>query len=284
MPQAVGVARAAGALADFRAAVAAAKGVERPAIVLTGNKQVDFVPTLRAVLVDPDRTGVGVDGQPLRVAVADGEQLRPCLFDADEGVICGDGPIPVEPDHRALMIVGLLRAVCRAAVTQRQIQLAGGIEADATAEVMGAIAGVRGLEHLRETDQCRAFEAAGPERRGLSPERSWTGVAQEHLAAVVEHVQHPALTIDDCFGHAGQRRRCALIKVDQQHLPGAFGDQQATGVDETHAPGVFEVGTDPFEPLGLRRGEGPAHHPDQRQPHRQPQSQSQPRHPLEQRP
>ena len=62
-------------------------------------------PFLDNILVDPQSGAVAgfVDLEDVTVG--------PCLFDADEGVICGDGPIPVEPNHGALMIVGLLRAV-----------------------------------------------------------------------------------------------------------------------------------------------------------------------------
>src|SRR5688572_20259426 len=74
----------------------------------------------------------------LHVAVTEGELLRLPARAADEGIVLRHAAVVVQADHRAGVVVGLLRALHLAAVAEREIHVARAVEHDAPAEVLAA--------------------------------------------------------------------------------------------------------------------------------------------------
>ena len=113
------------AMADRRPAVI------RPAITARAD-DVDLVPAARPVLMRPDIAGARMHRHALRVAVADGEDLRGPSIRPSICQSCGlrvvvrNGSVEIDPDQAAGMGRRVLGVVTRAAVTKAGIDHAAG--------------------------------------------------------------------------------------------------------------------------------------------------------------
>ena len=112
------------ALADRQAAVGAAIGDHRPAVVDAGAHDVDLVAAARPVLLQPEPAGLRVHGQPLRVAVAVAEDLGPGARAADERIVLRHAAVGMQAHHLAGDLAQILRALALAALAQRDEQIA----------------------------------------------------------------------------------------------------------------------------------------------------------------
>src|SRR5690606_7430527 len=127
----VGHALLAGALADGCArAVLHAVRDHRPAVVGARLDDVQFVAALRPVLDLPDDPGAWVASHALRVAVAEGEKLRPGAVAVDKGVVVGHAAVAPEADHAGVMGAEVLAVGHIAAVAEGQVHVPG-VEHDA---------------------------------------------------------------------------------------------------------------------------------------------------------
>ena len=126
------------ALADRRAGVVDAVGDHRPAVVDAGAHDVDLVAAARAVLVQPRDAGLRVDGQTLRVAMAVAEDLGPRARDADERIVLGHAAVRMQPDHLAVILAQVLRAIALPALADGDEQMALRVERQTRAEVFAS--------------------------------------------------------------------------------------------------------------------------------------------------
>ena len=92
-------------------------------------------------------------GQPLRIAMAPGEDLRPHVGLADEGIVRRHRAVVLQPHDLAAEIVEILRPLHLIALARGDIHQAGAVEGDARAEMQPARRPRQGLEDRRDAAQ-----------------------------------------------------------------------------------------------------------------------------------
>src|SRR4030095_1114604 len=117
------------------AAVVDAVGGARPAVIGAGFQEVELVAAARAMLALPHAAGLGVHGEPLRIAMPPGEDLRPYVGLADEGIVRRPRPVVAQPHDLAAEVVEILCPLWLIALGRGDVHQAGAIEGDARAEV-----------------------------------------------------------------------------------------------------------------------------------------------------
>src|SRR5690606_5920758 len=98
----------AGGLGNRLSAVVDAMGRQWPAVIVSRLGQVDFIAAARPVLMCPERSGPGIEGSALLVAMTQRPDFRRHAFLAYEGVIRRRLAIRMNAHHLALMLVHVL--------------------------------------------------------------------------------------------------------------------------------------------------------------------------------
>ena len=81
---------------------------QRPAVVFSRLRDINFIPAARAVLVQPQRPAPRIYRHPLRVADAVDPDLRPHVGPANKGIIRRHTPVLRQADHFSLQLVEIL--------------------------------------------------------------------------------------------------------------------------------------------------------------------------------
>src|SRR5437667_7622785 len=80
---------------------------DRPAVVLAGFQNVDLIPAVRTVLVEPHLAGSRMHGEAQRAPVTKGVHLRLVAGASHERVVARNSAIVLEPQHLAALAVGI---------------------------------------------------------------------------------------------------------------------------------------------------------------------------------
>lgn len=91
---------------------------QRPAVVLAGFGNVDFITTARAVLVSPEAAAPGVERRTLLVAMSVGPDFFTRAIAGNERIVLGNAPVRENARQLALQLVQLL-AVGRSLLSPR---------------------------------------------------------------------------------------------------------------------------------------------------------------------
>ena len=117
---------------------------------------------------------VAVEGDALRVAMAERVHGGPARSPGDDRIVTGDAPIPVDPEQLAVEGIGILRERLHPGLAHRHPEVFGPVEADPAAIVVAArahsvpdhvaveaprVAGHLVAEHLVHRGACRGDEA-----------------------------------------------------------------------------------------------------------------------------
>ena len=78
-------------------------GDHRPAVVLAGFGNVDFIAAARAVLMQPQRAGLRMQGRALRIAVAVTPDFRERTGAIDKRIVRRHAAVASNPNHLAQM-------------------------------------------------------------------------------------------------------------------------------------------------------------------------------------
>ena len=213
--------RAGCALIDF-AAVLAAECDDRPAVVLAGLDQVELVAALRAVFGRPEGAGVGMDCEPLQVAVAVGVDLRLVSRLPDKRIVRRHGAVVFEPQDLAAVDVRVLRADAIVALADAHVEHAVLAERELRPEMDAAGVPVVGDEQVLHSTS--ALPSNRPRASAVVP--SWLlplRVGQVHELVLRElrvdgHFEQPALADREHFRSAGDRLRVERAAADDAQL------------------------------------------------------------------
>ena len=224
----------------------------RPAVVGAGCRNVDLVPSLGSVLGQPHRPGLGVDRQPLRIAVAVAPDFGHRAGPADEGVVLGDAAVVVEPHDHAVVVGDVLRRVggeitgrtCHA-IAHREVEVAIGVEGQPAPVVPAALG--HGLENLVHECETVVLEGAPDHRRRAAPAQIFPGLRVADVdhpvrseVGVRHHVHQPALAAGHDLGHARDGVGKELAVAHDPKPAGAFRDQDIAARKERDRPGNLE--------------------------------------------
>ena len=203
---------------------------QRPAVIGTGLRNVQFVAAARTVLAGPQRAAVRMQRRTLLIAVAVRPDFRPRIVAPDERIVVGHRAIRVQPHQLALQMIQQLRCRALVVLTQRQEQMTVPVEHDARTE-MPAAGQLRRLpeNHFPILDLL-TDQTSAPERGTGKPVIAGLGIAQIDQRVLRElrrqrHVQQTALPLRMHLRHAGNGRRHRAIGADVAQLPATFGDQ-----------------------------------------------------------
>ena len=155
---------------DERARVVPSHGDQRPAVVATGQQDVHLVATHRPDFSLPQLPRLGMEREPISVAMPVGEDLRLRSRPADERIIGRHGPVVAKPQRLAGMVSEILRLHPKAvvvgavaadaiAIADGDVEHAVGSELDAPREIAAGLPGV-GDEDLLDAGQRRAVQTS----------------------------------------------------------------------------------------------------------------------------
>ena len=82
---------------------------QRPAVVFSGQGNIDLIAAARAMFVQPERIAPRIHRHPLRVANTISPNLRSDASTADKRIIFGDFPLFGQAYHFPLQFIELLR-------------------------------------------------------------------------------------------------------------------------------------------------------------------------------
>jgi hypothetical protein len=81
---------------DARARVVASEAHDRPSVIAAPQDDVDLVTPIGAVLVVPERAGLGMDDEAERIAMPQGVDFGPMVLAAHEWVVARNAAIVLE--------------------------------------------------------------------------------------------------------------------------------------------------------------------------------------------
>ena len=147
-----------------------AKADHRPAIIQSRANEVQLVAALRAVLVRPHLTGLGMNREALDVAVTVTPRFGKRAGLLHERIVGGHPAIVMQADHLAVVIGEVLRRMLleiafgrHLAIAEREEHIAVLVERDLAAKVAAAFR--HRLEQLLDVGQPIVLEARADQRR-----------------------------------------------------------------------------------------------------------------------
>ncbi|MNU98958.1 hypothetical protein D3C71_890790 [compost metagenome] len=238
------------AFAQLAAAVVFAIGNHRPTVVAARLGLVEFVATLRAVLVHP-QLAVWPQRCTLGVAVAVAPDLGQGARLFGERVVGRHGPFGGDADDLAVVVVELLGIVLAVvAVTQGQEQVAVRRLHDAAAKMQAAFdLGPLAEDHLDVLQAASILGQRGPgQRRAVAAcaRRCGLGKTKEDAAvagkgSVRHHIQQAALPACCHSRHPGQWGADLPAGTDNPHAPRPLSDQKLPLRQKGHRPRVIQA-------------------------------------------
>ena len=245
-------------IGDRDARVVVAVRYDGPAVVFTGNDQVQLVTVPRAHLVDP-QPSLGIEGDAQHVAVADGPELPGNRTAILPRVVSGHGAVVVQTQHLAEIAVKILGRFKFLALPGGDEHLAVGAEGDAMA-VMSLAGDFGGLDP--ESFQGFQLGRAALEIELGTNHHGPSGVFILPVFGIRKI--NPGITLEIRMQHhVAQTALAAIGDVPQAlHLgfrpvlgnmpqhPLLLGHQQRTVGQEGHGPGFIELG----DLRGCKRG------------------------------
>ena len=227
---------------------------DRPAVVPARQDQVDLVSALRAVLVEPEVAGLGMEREALRVAVAVAVDVLERALGSDERIVGGDAPVVVQAHDHAVVGGEVLRRVGRQfgePATRRHLPVPGGdvevafrVECQARAVVVAARRA--GDPDLLDVDERVVLQAPPHHARARSSAFARPGVAEVEQAIRLEigvqgHVQQAALAPCDHLGHApdGLIEERSVTHDAQPSRP--LGDEHVSAGEPGEGPRIAQA-------------------------------------------
>ena len=202
----------------------------------------------------PDLAGLGVQREALRIAVAPGEDLRPRARPADKGIVRRHRAVVLQAHDLAGEIAEILRAQHLETVADTDIHQPGAVEDDARAEIEAALAARPGFEDRPDIDEPAVAQfGAGDGRRGAVAVARDIGKIKGPVlreARMQADIEQARLASGAYGGHARQRPGFQPAVGEEAQPARPFGDQQAAVGQEGDAPGLHQVSTERYQPVG----------------------------------
>ena len=177
--------------------------------------------------------------------MAVGEDLRPCAFAADEGIVRRHRAVVAQPHDLAAEIGEVLRALHLVALAAGHVEQACAVEDDARAEMQAAGRARQGLEDALHAEQ-RIVAELGPRQHRRGAALALAGIGEiEHgvprEVGVQADVEQAALAARIDLGQAADRRPFEPAVGEDAQPARPLGDQQAAVGQEGHAPRLLEI-------------------------------------------
>ena len=228
--------------------VLASVGHYRPAVVGAAAQDIDLVAAARAVLMDPDGAGGGMDGQALGVAVAEGEHLGRGPGNGERGSARRRTAVRPDAQHRAGVVGRVLGAVALPAVSHGHHQVPVGKERQARPETIRVTQRAVHGEDAAHRDQAVAGQLGARHRSAKTPAPPpgplRIGEVEPPVAGkawIQSQIQQTALPYRD-DGRQSADGADAAVRPHAEQTAGAFGNQHVAAGQERHRPGTTQPG------------------------------------------
>ena len=195
----------------------------------------------------------------LRVAVAQGVDLREGVLAADEGVVRRHGAVGKDAQHLGRMAPEVLGELAPAAIAGGDVEIPFAVEQQPRAEVAaGGCPSVGDEDHLHLLEAVAGEAAAGDAGAG-EPVLAERGIGEVDEAVGGEiriegDVEEAALALGPDLRQTAHRSRVErAVGADAAQAADALGDQHRTVGQEGEAPGTLEPVGHEMEPETLHR-------------------------------
>ena len=221
-----------------------AVGRYRPAVVGAAAQDVDLVAALRAVLMDPDGTSGGMEGQALGVAMAEGEHLGRGAGNGEGGSARRRTAVRPDAQHRAGVVGRVLGPVALPAVSHGHQQVAVGKERQTRPEVTTVARRAVHGEDAAHRDQPVPGQLGACHRGTQTAAFALLRVGEVERPVVgkarVQHQVHQAALARRGHGRNPADGADVAVRAHAEQASGAFRNQHVAAGQERHRPGALQ--------------------------------------------